>query len=305
MTETAQMADVVLPACTFLEDTYYATYDAGAYLKPTHPGLLMLRPQVVPPLAESRPDWQIIFDLARRMGCGEYFPWDSIEDAIDYELEPTGITVRDLRASPGGIRIPAPPFLYPKFGNKGLVGRLMIRLLSRTKFREYPCMYQKYERNGFMTPSGKVELMSGQLQEMGYDPLPIYREEMAGSRGEVASGGEYPLVLTTGAKAGCYVHSQQRNIPALHRLMRENLAEMHPHTAAGAGVADGDMTAIASPYGSLRCKARVTTDIVPRVVQLYHGFNESNANLLTDDGTLDPITGAAPVRSGVCRIEAA
>jgi thiosulfate reductase/polysulfide reductase chain A len=45
---------------------------------------------MVPPLEESRPDWQIIFELARKLGYGEYFPWQDIEEAIDYELEPIG-----------------------------------------------------------------------------------------------------------------------------------------------------------------------------------------------------------------------
>jgi anaerobic selenocysteine-containing dehydrogenase len=307
MTQTAQLADVVLPACTFLEDTYYATFDAGAYLKPTHPGLLMLRPQVVPPLEESRPDWRIIFDLAKKLGYGAYFPWKDIEAAIDYELEPTGITSHDLADHPEGIQIPAPPFLYQKFGDKGLFGKLMIRFLSRTKFKEYPRMYRKYERVGFMTPSQKVEILSRRLQKMGYDALPVYHEPAESPLGDPELAQAFPLVLTTGAKLGCYVHSQMRNIPALKLRMPHNVAEIHPDTAANFGVGEGDIITIESPRNGagVECQARLTSDIRPRVVQLYHGFAQANANLLTRSDSCDPITGAAPLRSLLCRIRKA
>jgi anaerobic selenocysteine-containing dehydrogenase len=302
MTPTAELADVVLPACTFLEQTYYATYEAGAYLKPAMPGLLKLRPEVVPPLEESWPDWRIIFELAKKLGYEKTFPWQDIEEAIDYELEPIGITSRDLRERPDGIQIPGPSFLYQKFGNKGLWGKLMIGVLNRTVFRKYPQMYYKYKRMGFTTPSHKVEILSRRLQEAGNDGLPVYHEPLESPLGDRELAQRYPLVLTTGAKRGCYVHSQMRNIPALHRHMPHNLAEMHPGTARGSGIEEGDTILVESPRATVECQARVTEDIRPRVVQLYHGFGEANANLLTDNTTLDPITGSVPLRSSLCRI---
>ncbi|MGB2854831.1 MAG: molybdopterin-dependent oxidoreductase, partial [Dehalococcoidia bacterium] len=278
MTQTAQLADVVLPACTFLEQTYYATYEAGAYLKPTLPGLLMLRPEVLPPLQESRPDWQIIFELARKLGYGEYFPWQDIEEAIDFELEPTGITSRDLREHPEGIQIHGPQFKPT---------------------------YHKYKSMGFLTPSKKVEILSERFQEMGYDALPVYHEPSESPLGNPELARTFPLVLTTGAKLGCYVHSQMRNIPSLNRQMPHNVAEIHPSTAADYGIGEGDIVLVESPRASIRCQARLTEDIRPQVVQLYHGFEEANANLLTDNSSYDPITGSVPMRSSLCRIRKA
>ena len=278
MTQTAELADVVLPACTFLEQTYYATYEAGAYLKPTIPGLLMLRPEVVPPLEESRPDWQIIFELARKLGYGEYFPWQDIEEAIDFELEPTGITSRDLRGHPEGIQIHGPQFKPT---------------------------YHKYTSMGFLTPSRKVEILSERFQEMGYDALPVYHEPSESPLGDPELARTYPLVLTTGAKLGCYVHSQMRNIPSLNRHMPHNVAEINPSTAADHGIEEDDIVLVESPRASIRCQARLTENIRPQVVQLYHGFEEANANLLTDNGSYDPITGAVPMRSTLCRIRKA
>ena len=302
MTPTAEFADVVLPACTFLEQTYYATYEAGAYLKPTIPGLLMLRPEVVPPLEESWPDWRIIFELARKLGYEEHFPWQDIEEAIDHELKPIGITSRDLRDHPEGIQIPAPSFLYQKFGDKGLFGKLMIRSLGNTVFRKYPNMYHKYKKMGFTTPSKRVEILSQRLQEAGCDGLPVYHEPLESPLGDRELARLYPLALTTGAKRGCYVHSQMRNIPVLNRQMPHNVAEIHPETASDLNIGEGDTVLVESPRATVECRARVTEDIRPRVVQLYHGFGEANANLLTDNGSYDPITGSVPLRSSLCRI---
>jgi anaerobic selenocysteine-containing dehydrogenase len=305
MTKTAQLADVVLPACTFLEQTYYATYDAGAYSKPTFPGLLMLRPEVVPPLEESRPDWQIIVDLAKKLGYGEDFPWQNIEEAINYELKLVGITTKDLRHHPEGIQIPGPSFLYQKFGSKGPWGRLLIWFLNRTRFREYPNMYHKYEKIGFMTPSKKVEILSLRLAAMGYDALPVYHEPAESPLADTELARAFPLVLTTGAKTPSYVHSQMRNIPSLNHRMPHNVVEIHPTTAKDLGVGEGDIVAVESPRAEIKCHANLTGGIHPRVVQLYHGFEEANANLLTDSGSSDPVTGSAPLRSSLCRIRIA
>jgi anaerobic selenocysteine-containing dehydrogenase len=305
MTKTAEFADVVLPACTFLEQTYYATYEAGAYLKPTVAGRLMLRPQVVPPLDESWPDWRIICELARKLGYGEYFPWQDIEEAIDYELGPIGITSRDLRHHPEGIQIAGPSFLYQKFADKGLWGKLMISILNHTMFRSYPNMYRKYKRMGFNTPSKKVEIVCHQLQETGCDALPVYHEPMESPLGNPQLAETYPLVLTAGAKINWYVHSQMRNIPSLNKHMPHNVAEIHPDTATDYGLGEGDTALVTSPRASLKCQVRITTDIRPRVVQLYHGFEEANVNLLTDNNSLDPITGSSPMRASLCRISKA
>jgi anaerobic selenocysteine-containing dehydrogenase len=302
MTRTAEFADVVLPACTFLEQTYYATYETGAYLKPANPGLLMLRSQVVPPLGESWPDWRIIFELARRLGYGEYFPWHDIEEAIDYELEPIGITSHELRDHPEGIPTPAPSFLYQQFGHKGRWGKLMIDVLNRTMFRKYPNMYRKYKRLGFTTPSKKVEILSQSLREWGCDALPIYHESSESPLGDAELAGTYPLVLTTGAKIDWYVHSQMRNIPSLRMRMPHNLAEIHPDTAADCELEEGDTALIETPRGSIECQVKVSQDIRPQVVQVFPGFEEANANLLTDSSARDPITGSVPMRSALCRM---
>ena len=303
MTETAKYADIVLPASTFLEQTYYAMYQPATDILPENPGLVMLRPEVVPPLYESWPDWKIIFNLAKKMGYGEYFPWKNIEDAIDDELQYTGITVKKLKEHPEGISIKAPSFLYAKLGSKGNLGRIIIKLLKKIKFNKYPWVYRKYEKIEFQTTSGKVELFSSDLEKLGLDPLPNYVEPIESIKNETLYN-EYPLLLTTGAKVRWYVHSQMKNIDTLNRPMPSNLAELNPKTAQEYGLTDGEVIKITTLRGSICSNVRVTDKIMPDVVQLFHGFADSNANILTDNNRFDPITGSVALRSALCMINA-
>ncbi|MBN1106296.1 MAG: hypothetical protein JXL84_23015 [Deltaproteobacteria bacterium] len=65
------------------------------------------------------------------------------------------------------------------------------------------------------------------------------------------------------------------------------------------------MVRVASPRGGIRCRARVTQDIDPRVVPLPHGFKEANCNVLTDNRACDPITGSPGLKSSLCSVEKA
>jgi len=301
MTPTAELADIVLPACTFLERTRFVTYDTHADHSWNVHSRIALSPKVVEPLGESWSDWKIICELGRAMGYGEYFPWKTEKVAIDHVLAPLGITCGELMEQPEGIIMPVPPFLYTKF--KGVFGTIIRKALKMAIFKDYPNMYKKYESKGFMTPSKKVEIYSEQLKKLGYDPLPTYREpaESPVSRPDLAQ--EYPLILIAGTKLEMYTHSEMRNIPGLRKLFPENLLEINPEAAAKKKIAEGDIARISSPRGSIRCKAHLTDRIDPRVVHLCHGFKESNCNVLTDHKAFDPITGSTGLKSLLCKVE--
>ncbi len=303
MTPTAELADIVLPACTFLEKTRYATYSTHADHSWNARSRIVLSPKVVETLYESWSDWKIICELGKKLGYAEYFPWKTREEAIDYELEPLGITCKKLRAHPEGITIALPPLMYKKFS--GFFGGFLRSILKMTKFKEYPEMYRKYESflGGFLTPSKKVELYSERLEELGYDPLPMYREpaESPVSRPDLAK--KYPLILTTGTKLEMNTHSMMRNIPSLSELLPENLLEINTETAAKLGIEDGNVVSVESSRGGIKCKAKVTECIDPRVVHLYHGFKECNCNVLTDHKACDPVTGSIGLKSLLCKVE--
>lgn len=267
MTATAEFADIVLPAATFLEKT--ELLDFGAVMGIPY---VMLRKKVVEPVGEAWPDWKFWFELGKKMGYGEYFPWSDVREAHEVLLKPTGFSVRALEELPGGFY--------------------------------YDCQrYRKYLEAGFPTPSKKVELYSETLQKYGYDPLPTYVEPKESPVSDPELAKKYPLILTTGSRILEYTHSQLRNVPALREKVPEPLAEIHPETAKRYGIVDGEMIMVKTKRGSIRIKARLTEDMHPMVVHVQHGWKEANANVLTSGEDRDPISGFPPIKSLLCEID--
>jgi anaerobic selenocysteine-containing dehydrogenase len=159
-----------------------------------------------------------------------------------------------------------------------------------------------YVKDGFETPSGKVEIYSEIMAKHGYDPLPTFREpaETVVSRPDLAD--KYPLTLITGARTRFYTHSQHRNVPALREQIPEPLIEINTGTAEDLGIADGDMVKVESPRGNIALKARITDDIHPKVVSIQHGWSEANVNLLTDNEQRDPVSGYVGYKQVLCSV---
>ena len=268
MTETARMADIVLPACSFLERS------GVGYVYAVTSGLpyILLRKKVIEPLGECWPDWRFWCELGRRMGYADLFPWQTDEEVIEHWLKPTGLTIKQLaEENPVGV------FFAEK-------------------------RYNMAQRGEFKTLSGKIELYSPTLAEHGYDPLPVYIEPSQSPVSSPELATQYPLILTTGARILEYTHTQMRNIPRLRQQAPEPIAEVHPDTARKYGIADGDTIAVETRKGRIKIKVRVTEDLLPGVVSIPHGWAEANANLLTELEPRDPVTGYTQLKVLLCRI---
>lgn len=265
MTDTAKMADLVLPGTTFMERRDLRHWRGNGISSTSATN------KAVEPIGEAMEEWKIWAELGKRMGYGEYFPWADTDELFEYLLKPSGISLSQLNDNPGGV-------FYAERN------------------------FQKYLKTGFSTPSKKVEIYSEYMENYGYDPLPTYQEpaESPVSQPELAK--EYPLIMTTGTRTVAYLHSEFRNLPTLRKLAPEPMVEVHTETARGLGIADGDMVNVESPRGSVQLKAKVTADIHPRVVSMQHGWSEANANLLTDDMARDPISGYPSFRALLCRM---
>ena len=263
MTDTARLSDIILPPTTFLE--------RADILKVQGRSLVDLRTRVLDPPEDCREDWKIWADLAHKMGYGEYFPWRDVEEVIETILKPTGITPEQIRETVGGFE-----FADLDTGN--------------------------YLKEGFDTPSGKAEIYSKTMEDHGYPPIPTFEEpsESPISRPDLAK--KYPLVLTVGAHVRYYTHSRYRNLPGLRKEMPEPVVEINTKTASDLGISDGDMAIVESLRGSIELKASVTEDILPGAISLLHGWTEANANLLTDDGARDPVSGFPGFRSLLCNV---
>ena len=196
MTATARLADIVLPAASPYERTQLIT-GAAPFGVDQPQCWIALRQGVVDP-GERRSDWWLLRNLGHRLGYGAYYPWESEEEAIDAVLQPLGITVAELKARPSGMF----------YGNAP--------------------DYRSYEREGFRTPTGKVEFYSHVLASYGYDPLPHYEEpaESPFSTPELAQA--YPLVLNAGYRVAGYTHSRHRNLPSLRKRVPEPIAGDSP-----------------------------------------------------------------------------
>ncbi|MCC7074442.1 MAG: molybdopterin-dependent oxidoreductase [Deltaproteobacteria bacterium] len=151
----------------------------------------------------------------------------------------------------------------------------------------------------YPTASGKLELSSTLLPRFGLPALPVVVDPPAPTP-------EHPLRLVTGPRQRAYINSQLHKVGAITRLLPEAHCELHPDAARAAGVAEGERVAVITPMGRAVFRASLSTALRPDVVVVPHGWEgEANANLLTSESGLDPISGFPRLRALVCRIEKA
>jgi anaerobic selenocysteine-containing dehydrogenase len=281
LTTDAQIADLALPAKTFLEYSLPIFYPFG-YGPSADVGMMGIANEIVDAPGECKSDPEFIFEMARRLDLEEYFPWRSSEEAFDEELAPSGFTVKDLQKNPQGIIMNFQPHT----------------------------LYKKYEKGGFNTPSKKVEIYSETFEQLGYDPLPGYVEpaETPVSAPKVAE--EYPLICGTGLKLGLFTHSQFRTLEWLNEIIPEPYVEIHPQAAKELHVKDGGRVKVETLRGDIEVIAKITEATDPRVIFITYGWGHSYAhgasvNVLTDMMKRCPISGANGNRSFLGRIRKA
>ena len=267
MSETAEIADLFLPAATFLErnelNDYYSTLWAIPHV--------ILRKKVQQ-RGEAWSDLKFWLELGKKMGYQEDFPWQDEDAFIDHLLEPSGYNLNSLQEE------------YPEGVNIGEV------------------KYQTYQKKGFKTPSKKVEIYSEFLRELGHDPIPTYHEPPESPENSPELFKDYPLILTTGARDKHFTHSQHRNLPSLRKKSSEPFAEIHVETAAQYGLTDGDPVTVETKRGAISLKIKATDRILPGVINIPHGWSEANVNLLTTEEAADTVLGYPALKALLCRI---
>ena len=268
MTRTAKLADIILPTTTSFEKTQLNNSSMKG-------NRVMLQNKMIEWVGNSWPDWKITFELAKNMGYKNEFPWKTVEEAIDYQLEPAGITVEMLRKNPKGI-----------------------------VFEERK--YEKYKKNGFDTRSGKVEIYSEIFKEYGYPPIPDFGEGEEKHISFYDKRDNFPLIGISGARSINFVHSQFRNIPYLLEREPKPFVDIHPEDAKTRGILDGDIVKIETPNGQIKMKAKVSYVVHLGLVRIAWGWGEFspdyNINSLTDDEKYDPITSTTSNRCFMCNV---
>jgi anaerobic selenocysteine-containing dehydrogenase len=237
LTDTADYADIVLPATSQLEQTdLHKAYG--------HTLLAYNRP-AIPPLGECKSNWEVMGLLARALGFTEPWLHQSPDEVIAEVLRATaahnpaldGITLERLQAN----------------------GAVPLAMASAVPFAD----------GKFPTPSGKVELYSQALADLGADPLPGDFDERGDDGGIVAEETRWDparaLHLLTGA-AHHFVTSSLASQPGLLHNAGTSFIEINPGDAAARGIRPGDLVRVENGRGWCRLRAVVTEAVRPGVV---------------------------------------
>ena len=257
-TDTADYADILLPATTQLEQ--FDVHRAYGHL------YVVLNQPSIDPLGEALPNSEVFRRLARQMGFTEDCFNDSDEDLI-----------RQALCSP-----------HPHMQGidyEQLVERGWMRL-------NLPERFAPFAEGGFLTPSGKCEFQSETLARQGIDPLPSYipPRESVDSAPELAS--RYPLAVIS-PPAHNFLNSTFANLPTFLKAEKEPHLEIHPVDAEVRGISNGDRVRVFNDRGELSVRARVTAKARPGVVVALSIWwkkltvDGSNANDVTSQALTD------------------
>jgi anaerobic selenocysteine-containing dehydrogenase len=220
-TDTADYADILLPATTQLEHLdAHSTY-GHLYMMANNPAIA--------PVGEAKPNTEIFRLLAERMGFNE-----PCFKETDDEIAAQAFKKSDARAI---------HFDWSSLKKTGW---------SKLKVADAPFM-----TGGFPTPSGKCEFYSQTMFDDGLDPLPTFIPpyESCASNPELAK--KYPLAMIS-PPARNFLNSSFVNVQSLRDTEGEPHLDIHPVDAAQRHIASGDRVRIYNDRGTFEAAARIT-----------------------------------------------
>lgn len=278
-TPTSMLADYVLPSAGALERSLFETKAGTANI--AYGGR-----RAVDPYYERRPDYDFWREIGLRLGQEQDWPWESLEDSLEATLSPIGLSWDDFCQS--GL-----------FCQPGEYGKQEQIDLSTG------------EQAGFATSSGKVELYSELLAELGGRPLPTPQLDLSVKP-------DFPLQLITGARFQPYYASGFRQFEALRIVHPQPWAEMSAATARRLGLDEGCLIWVETDRGKARFTLKVS-QMCDDVISVEYGWwypeREAadpclgglwiaNANILTnaDFECCDPLIGTATYNGLPCRV---
>lgn len=253
ITDTGNLADVILPESTFLERDEGFNDASGGAPKYT------LRQKTVEPIYETRPNWQIFKELGEKMGLGSYFPWKDMEDMRLLQMGGRKDLVQQAKEKG-----------FLDFGVPSLYLRDPKSVAAFVK--KFPTAASQVNEKGIIpgpmlnlkTPSKKMEMAAVEVEELfpGRE-VPKYRE--------VKLKEENQLYFLQG-KVAVHTNAHTHNVPWLNELMPENRLWIHPDTAVKRGLTHGDKVEITSEFGKQPAVLLVSQGIRPDCVFTYFGF---------------------------------
>ncbi len=247
MTPTAQMADIVLPASSWLErDNLISSFQVC----PTY----TIAQQKAAEVPEARSDVDIVCALARKLGLAEHF-WNDAGELYDSLIKPTGLTFEEFKETETDLctlRLPAlrKERLQHPFGKGGAL---------------------------LLAPRKKPVRSPARATRRPSQAPPTTAKPTA----------EYPLILTTGWRQPVYRHTENRENPLLREIAPRPGLLIHPDTASRLGIAEGDPVIVETGTGSATLFAVLTLGIHPDVVQAMPGWRgKANINRVIRLGSI-------------------
>jgi anaerobic selenocysteine-containing dehydrogenase len=269
-TATTELADLVLPCTTDFEAHGYRAYSStkGAFMALARP--------VADPVGEARSVFEAEYALARKMGLENGYPFHDDVSWIDFMVKPGGIDFD---------RLDSEQIIFVSPGIE----------------------YRKFEKQGFDTPTGKLEFHSHWFENLGLPPLPDYRHP-AGvpmAAGDLEDSGF--TLLGTSKRPKQFVHTRFKNLPRASKSYPEPLVYLSPEDADKRDIVDGAGVEVRSPHGRIELKAAVTRDTSAGLVWIDFGWGnptdgKASINDLVDDEHMDELSGGTPHRLFPCEV---
>ncbi len=226
MTPSAQLADYVLPADSWLERPWLM--DSFGWMSTVRTSEKSMEPP-----GQCRSTFEFWKLLANALDRPEIVPWETLEDFYDYRLQKLGVTWKEFVAT--------------------------------TDVHFGPPEFRKYRKTGFATPSGKVELKSSALEEMGFDPLPYFREDPPVDP-------DYPLQLFTGVREDGFFQTGHRHIEEMRKRHPEPLMFVSPGTAKDYKLEEGEWVEVENELAKISMKVAIKDAMPDGLVRIPHGW---------------------------------
>ena len=258
LTDTADYADIVLPATTQLEQLDVHSSYGHLYVLANNPA--------ISPVGESKPNTEVFRLLAQKMGFEEPCFRESDEEIARHAFVAAHPHAQgldwDLLKAEGWQRLNVPTPFAP------------------------------FAEGNFPTPSGKCEFYSETLARQGVDPLPTYIPPRESVASNPMLAHRYPLAMIS-PPARNALNSSFANLPVFVENEATPRLEIHPDDARARGIASGDPVRVFNDRGTLALTARVTERARRGVVVALSIWwrklspDGTNANMVTGQALTD------------------
>ena len=271
--EITGYADVILPECSYLER--YDDLRTSTWRTPS----VALRMPAVEPKYESKPSWWIAKQIGERLDLHEYFNFEDYAEVLDWQLKQIGSSLEEMK-------------------------KIGVKNYDSTK----PLYLKDGENKYFPTPSGKIELYSQKLADLGFDPMPVFVQH------ELPPPNYFRLIY---GRAPMHTFSKTINSPYLNDLRDENTLWINPRVAKIWNLKNNQEVWLKNQdevVSTFPIKVRMTERIRWDSVYMNHGFGHNDKNLTRAYGKgasdselmtkllIDPIMGGTGLRGNFVTI---